>query len=141
MSKILIPVDGSPSSARAAEFVARLARASADVEVHVVNVQAMGDDWKVRRLYDSEELVRMEREWAESALQPARDVLTAAGVAIREHFERGDVAKTIVALAESLGCDQIVMGTRGMTALGGLVLGSVATKVLHLAPVPVTLVK
>jgi nucleotide-binding universal stress UspA family protein len=33
------------------------------------------------------------------------------------------------------------MGTRGRSALGDLVLGSVAVKVLHLAKVPVTLVK
>jgi nucleotide-binding universal stress UspA family protein len=38
-------------------------------------------------------------------------------------------------------CDAIVMGTRGMGAVSGLVLGSVATKVIHLADVPVTLVK
>jgi nucleotide-binding universal stress UspA family protein len=33
------------------------------------------------------------------------------------------------------------MGTRGMTAIGGLVMGSIATKVVHAAHVPVTLVK
>ncbi|MCJ9712965.1 universal stress protein, partial [Bordetella hinzii] len=38
-------------------------------------------------------------------------------------------------------CDRIVMGTRGLGAVGGLVLGSVAQKVIHLSPVPVTLVK
>ncbi|MFN5167526.1 MAG: universal stress protein [Pseudomonadota bacterium] len=37
--------------------------------------------------------------------------------------------------------DGIVMGSRGMGALGNLAFGSVATKVVHLADVPVTLVK
>jgi len=37
--------------------------------------------------------------------------------------------------------DEIVMGTRGLGRIGGLVLGSTATKVVHLAKVPVTLVK
>jgi nucleotide-binding universal stress UspA family protein len=37
--------------------------------------------------------------------------------------------------------DQVVIGSRGLGAIGRLVLGSVATKVAHLARVPVTLVK
>jgi nucleotide-binding universal stress UspA family protein len=44
-------------------------------------------------------------------------------------------------LARRLGVDQIVIGSRGLGAIGKLVLGSVATKVAHLARVPVTLVK
>jgi len=51
------------------------------------------------------------------------------------------VAETIAEFAVSCGCDQIVMGTRGMGSLEGLLLGSITTKVLHLVRVPVTLVK
>jgi nucleotide-binding universal stress UspA family protein len=43
--------------------------------------------------------------------------------------------------AESKGCDLIYMGTRGLNAMSGLLLGSVATRVLHLAKMPVVLVK
>ena len=139
--KILLPVDGSEGSARAARHVAGLATMAKDLEVHVVNVQARGDDWMVRRMIKPEELVKMEREWGEAAIAPARAILTAAGVACTEHMEQGEVGPTIARLAEELGCDQIVMGTRGHTALGDLVMGSVAVKVLHLSKVPVTLVK
>ncbi|ARP81841.1 hypothetical protein CAL12_14125 [Bordetella genomosp. 8] len=38
-------------------------------------------------------------------------------------------------------CDQIVMGSRGLGTTAGLWLGSVTTKTLHLAQVPVTIVK
>jgi nucleotide-binding universal stress UspA family protein len=51
------------------------------------------------------------------------------------------VARSIVERAHELGCTHIVMGTRGMSLLGNLVLGSVATKVIHAARCPVTLVK
>ena len=57
------------------------------------------------------------------------------------HLVIGDPATAIVKLARRLNCDLIVMGTRGMGKVAGLVLGSVATKVVHLADAPVTLVK
>ncbi|MEW5770913.1 MAG: universal stress protein [Pseudomonadota bacterium] len=139
--KILLPVDGPRSSANAARHVAGLAVLIKDLEVHLVNVQPLGDDWMTRRTLKAEELDRLEREWAETALAPARETLAAAGIACREHFTQGEVAQSIARLAGELGCDQIVMGTRGLGSLGDLLMGSVATKVLHLAGLPVTLVK
>jgi nucleotide-binding universal stress UspA family protein len=53
----------------------------------------------------------------------------------------GHIGQTIARRADELGCDGIVMGTSGRGALGNLLLGSVATKVIHHAKVPVTLVK
>jgi nucleotide-binding universal stress UspA family protein len=139
--KILLPVDGSESSVRAAHHVAGLARCLVDLEVHLVNVQPLGDDWMVRRMIKPEELAKMEQEWAESAIAPIRAVLGTTGVACVDHVAQGEVAETIARLAKELACDQIVMGTRGHGALRDLFLGSVAIKVLHLANVPVTLVK
>ncbi|TCS72377.1 nucleotide-binding universal stress UspA family protein [Sulfuritortus calidifontis] len=139
--KLLLPVDGSEGSARAARHVAGLARMVPGLEVHLLNVQPPGDDWMTRRAFKPEELARMEQEWAEAAIEPARAILKAAGVTFSEHFAQGEIAPTIARLAKELGCDQIVMGSRGQSALGGLLMGSVATKVLHLAEMPVTLVK
>jgi nucleotide-binding universal stress UspA family protein len=141
LHKILLPVDGSESSVRAAHHVAGLARCLVDLEVHLVNVQPLGDDWMVRRMIKADELAKMEHEWAESAIAPIRAVLGATGVACVDHVAQGEVAETIARLAKELACDQIVMGTRGHGALRDLFLGSVAIKVLHLANVPVTLVK
>lgn len=139
--KLLLSVDGSKCSSRAAEYCVAQAQRARELEVHVVNVQPRGDDWMVRRLIKPEELARMERDWAEGALSPAREILTKGKVKFTEHFEQGEVAKTVVELCERLQCDGIVMGTRGMSAIGDLLLGSVANKVLHLAKVPVTFVK
>ena len=140
-SKILLPVDGSESSARAARHVAKLASLLRNQEIHLVNVQPLGDDWMIRRTIKPEELARMEQEWAETALAPAREILLQAGIDFTSHTLQGDIAPCIVRLAEQLGCGQIVMGSRGLTTIGDLLLGSIAHKVLHLSRIPVTLVK
>ena len=139
--KILLPVDGSDGSLRAAQHVASIASQMKALVVHLVNVQPPGDDWMVRRMIKPAELAKMEQEWADTALTPAGEILTKAGINIEAHPLQGEVAPTIARLAQELDCDQIVMGTRGLSALGDLLMGSVATKVLHLSKVPVTLVK
>ena len=139
--KILLPVDGSEGSSHAARHVGGIAAMVPDLQVHLVNVQPPGDDWMVRRMLKAEELDKMEKEWGESAIAPARTILAAAGLTATEHIVQGEVAETIARLARELGCDQIIMGSSGRSALGGLLLGSVAVKVLHLADRPVTLVK
>jgi nucleotide-binding universal stress UspA family protein len=139
--KILLPVDGSKSASHAAHHVATLAAMVPDLQVHLLNVQPPGDDWMVRRMVKPGELVTLEEEWGESAIAPVRAILKAAGVSCTEHIEQGETADTIVRVARELACDQIIMGSHGRTALRGLLLGSVVTKVLHLADQPVTVVK
>jgi nucleotide-binding universal stress UspA family protein len=68
-------------------------------------------------------------------------VLDEAGVAYEEAVVVGPVAPTIAKYAEDQGCDLIIMGTRGLGSVTGMVLGSIATKVLSLVNIPVTLVK
>ena len=76
----------------------------------------------------------------------ARSRLDGQDIVYTSHVEVGDVAQTIARYARELHCDQVIMGTRGLgsggvAAISGLLLGSIATKVLHLVEVPVTLVK
>ncbi len=139
--KILLPVDGSECSARAARHVAHIAGLVSGYEVHLVNVQPLGDDWMVRRMIRPEELTKMEREWSDAALAPAGEILRQSGIDFESHALQGDIAPTLVQLAEQLGCGQIVMGSRGFSSIGDLLMGSIAHKVLHLARIPVTLVK
>jgi nucleotide-binding universal stress UspA family protein len=55
--------------------------------------------------------------------------------------ERGAVPATIDRVAREEHAAQIIMGTRGLGGVRGLLLGSVATQLLHMTDVPVTLVK
>lgn len=75
------------------------------------------------------------------ALRPAQDKLDQAGVKYTVAHQVGNAAEVIARYVKSHGCDQVVMGTRGLGSMHSMVLGSVATKVLHLVDVPVTLVK
>jgi nucleotide-binding universal stress UspA family protein len=52
----------------------------------------------------------------------------------------GGPAHALVAIADEVGADLIVAGTRGHSSVGGLVLGSVAQRLLHLAHQPVLIV-
>jgi nucleotide-binding universal stress UspA family protein len=74
-------------------------------------------------------------------LAAAEKVLEEAAIPYTTEVLTGHVAEVIGRRADEIGCDNIVMGTRGMTAISNLLMGSVATKVLHFANVPVTLVK
>jgi nucleotide-binding universal stress UspA family protein len=77
---------------------------------------------------------------SDAMLAPSRRVLDDAGVAYEAVRLVGPIAETIVEHATKVGADMIFMGTRGMTALANVALGSVTTRVLHLAHVPVLLV-
>jgi nucleotide-binding universal stress UspA family protein len=53
----------------------------------------------------------------------------------------GPIARSLASEAKKLKCDMIVMGTHGMGAVSGMLLGSVAAKTVHLAHCPVVLVR
>jgi len=88
-----------------------------------------------------EKMERLQKEHSEGFLRPSAAVARAAGVPYTSEILIGDVALTIVKRANELNCNSIIIGTHGMSAIGNLLMGSVATKVVHLAKCPVTLVK
>lgn len=140
MQKILIPVDDSENALRAVQHAATMARGNPALELCLLNVQEPIEPRLHAHLTHDELRDMMVRE-AEQVLEPMRSILSDAGVAFRADWRSGPVAPTIADYAREAGCDAIVMGTRGMSAIGNLVMGSTATKVVHLAHVPVTLVK
>jgi nucleotide-binding universal stress UspA family protein len=75
------------------------------------------------------------------ALQSAQAVLDGAGVDYECEVAKGDPAHTIIDISERFGCDLIVMGARGASALRSAMMGSVSNEVLHASGVPVMIVK
>ncbi len=141
MRKALVPVDGSPNSDRAVRHVVALAGICTSMDIVLLNVQPEIEDWQVRRFLKKEEVEAMEESKGGDALQSARAVLDAAGVRYTPQVLIGPIAETIAKTALEQNCDGIVMGTRGLGAAASALLGSVAAQVVHLADVPVTLVK
>lgn len=139
--KVLVPVDGSDHSERAVRFAARLAHDPARLRIVLLNVQPAPSD--VDTLHMAQNAIHEHlRARGEGMLGSARKILADARI---EHEAAVEVAAEpageIARVSREHGCDQIVMGTRGLGALAGLALGSVATKVVHLVEVPVTLVR
>jgi nucleotide-binding universal stress UspA family protein len=141
MKKVLLPVDGSKSSDNAVKHVIDLARSGLNIEIHVLNVQMPIQSGEIHRFIPKENIEGYYREEGEKALQSARALLTQANLPYIATMQTGPVAETIAAYVKKHGRDAVIMGTRGMTSLGTLLMGSTATKIIHVLDVPVTLVK
>jgi nucleotide-binding universal stress UspA family protein len=142
MRKLLVPVDNSDGAMRALDYAIRYAKERGPGELVIVHAHEPPLVYGEIAMYLPEEKAEeLQREHSEGILRPAIEKAREAGVTFTSEILIGDVAKSIVSCAEASGCCGIVMGTRGMSAIGNLVMGSVATKVIHLTKLPVTLVK
>ena len=144
---ILVPVDGSEHSFRALEVACSLAKAESKKIrlLHVVPNKDIPEALKrfaqVEHIQESPELL-YESGVAENVLNTARDQAAAIGASdVESAVEYGEASKGILAAASEGDVDTIVMGTRGLSDIQGLVLGSVAHKVAHGADCRVIAVK
>ena len=136
--KILVAVDHSEISARALEAARGLASLShGEVWVlHLREREVMGKTGLLTSTESSDE--------AGAAVTAAVEALIQAGIkahGVVRDTVFGYTAREIVSDAAGLDADVIVMGTRGRGDLAGLVLGSTAHKVIHLADRPVLVVR
>ena len=136
--KILVAVDQSPASDRAVLAARDLALLSKG-EVWVLHLREFEQGGKAGALPPRETPSEAEAEVAAPV-----EILTQAGIKAHGTVKStmyGHAAREIVADAIELDCGVIVMGSRGRSDLAGLVLGSTAHKVIHLADRPVLIVR
>ncbi|NYT83158.1 universal stress protein [Alcaligenaceae bacterium] len=141
MRNILVPVDGSDSSVRAVKAAIQAMEDLKDCKLHVITVHPPIVSGNVTRFFSAEAINDYYQDEGRNALLPAKTVLDEAGVSYQDSVQVGPVAITIAKYAKDHGCDLIIMGTRGLGSVTGMVLGSIATKVLSLVDIPVTLIK
>ena len=140
--KILIAVDGSDVSLSSVNsLIKHVGWFRATPELHLLHAHPPVPVGLATRHVSHEALERYYREEGEAALAGARAVLDAAGLPYILHLHVGQPAETIVRLSGELACDLISMGSHGRDVLPNALLGSVATRVLHLSSVPVLLAK
>jgi nucleotide-binding universal stress UspA family protein len=136
--KILVAIDQSPVAERvlvAARDLAQLSGGEVRV-LHLREREILGGRGGVLD-YETGEQARGTADRAVRAL--AQDGIKASGQARNTPF--GHAAREIVGEARDFGAAVIIMGSRGHSDLAGLVLGSTAHKVIHLADRPVLVVR
>jgi nucleotide-binding universal stress UspA family protein len=141
MLRLVIAVDGSEASLRAIDTAARLAK-DTRVEAVLLNVRPAGGYHGDLTPREYERIGAEERDQQVRVLDAALRHAQLAGLenAIVQ-AEAGTPDIDIPRVAADRAADILVMGTRGLGSLGGLLLGSVAQRVVHHAKVPVLLVK
>lgn len=139
--KILLPFDGSLLALEAVRFAIRMAADGLNTSVVLANVQEPASLYELMVAHDPQVIEQVSAAAGANTLQAAQALLDAAGLAYETEVASGDPAHTLVDILENYGCDLVVMGASGTSALRSALLGSVSNEVLHAAGVPVMIVK
>ena len=139
-SKIMVAYDGSEHSQRAAKIAGDLARRQTKAELWLVCVQDTIPYWRGESYVLINELMDAQTRIGKNLLRDAKKII-GEKLTIHEELLFGSPAEKILDIAETNKCDLIIMGTRGLSGLRGLLLGSQVQKVISHAHCPVLTVK
>lgn len=142
MRRLLVPTDFSAAAEEAWRTARRLAQ-SLGAELVLVHVfveaplysESPFSGRRLREVYESA------RGWAEEKLEQWAGEARASGLTVRTKFRTGMPYQEIVMAAGECDADLIVMGTHGRGGVERALLGSVADRVIRLAPCPVLSVR
>lgn len=139
--RLLVPIDGSASAKAALKHALWLAQKSPSSTIVLINVQnreSLGlSELHAETANDHETADKRSAEILATAAKACED----AQIKFKIKREFGPIPDTIATVAQETEVDQIVMGTRGLGGVAGLILGSVAMGVVHRTDIPVTLVQ
>jgi nucleotide-binding universal stress UspA family protein len=136
--KILLAVDGSPNSDLAVDYAAKLA-AAFDATLLIVHAYAQTSD--LLGYDDIEKRVAARKTTGQGVIDRARQRLAGSSATITEDLLEGPEAEAILAAADAQKVDLVVMGTRGLGAIKGMLFGSVSHKVAQHVHCPVMLIR
>jgi nucleotide-binding universal stress UspA family protein len=140
--KIVHPTDFSECATQAEAVAADLAR-QLDGELVLVQVLVEAPLYsegfisrrQVQTVFDAQ------RKWTEQTLEARAEQLRQSGIKTSWRVQSGAPFEEIVRTAEEERAGMIVMGTHGRGGLNHMLLGSVAERVIRLAPCPVLTVR
>jgi nucleotide-binding universal stress UspA family protein len=136
---ILLAVDGSEHALNAARMASSLANAMNSQTLRIVVAYNpipvhLGDPYM-------QDAINARISETEEIIQDAVQAVGAVSAEILTEMIEGDPAETIIELAKTHNSNVIIMGSRGLGKLAGLLLGSTSQKVVSYAPCPVLIVK
>ncbi len=135
--RILVAVDGSRFSDKVMEKAIEYAKL---LEAEVVFVYCHRKYPRLLKQPYRDHLITEINDEATETVKPYLDQLEDAGIPIVERLLETPAGAAIAETAESEKCDLIIMGSRGLSNLQGLIIGSTTNRVLHLATCPVLVV-
>jgi nucleotide-binding universal stress UspA family protein len=138
--KILLPVDGSDHTKRMLSYIAAHDELLGTEHEYTVFTAVPPVPPHAAAYLDQSTLNNYYLEQAEAVLRPVLKFADQQGWKVAVSHAPGDAAQSIAALVATLKPDLIVMGTHGHSALGNVILGSVATGVLARCKMPVLLI-
>ncbi|WP_420992031.1 universal stress protein [Cupriavidus sp. 30B13] len=139
MTTVVLATDGSANSVAAARRLLAPGVLTPPLVVHLVHASP-DIEGRPRPYFSTDLLEQWVDEAAAQAFAAILPLLLPACASVTEHRRLGDPAEVITEVAAQSGADMIVMGTHGRGALLAAVLGSVASRVVASATVPVLLV-
>jgi nucleotide-binding universal stress UspA family protein len=135
--RILVAVDGSSFSEKVIQEAIEYARL---LEAEVVFVYCHRKYPRLMKQPYRDHMISEIRDETDKIVKPYLDMLTNAGVSYVERLLETPAGVTIAETAEGERCDLIIMGSRGLSNLQGLIVGSTTNRVLHLAKCAVLVV-
>jgi nucleotide-binding universal stress UspA family protein len=139
IQKILIPIDGSESSKRALEFGIAIAK-SAKAKITILEV--IEDFGPLPGYYEAAPPGKDRVKWiSEQRFDKVHTILDDSTIQWDRKVAEGYAADEILNTAEQGKYDMIVIGSRGMGAVGRFLVGSVSDRVVHHAHCSVTVVR
>jgi nucleotide-binding universal stress UspA family protein len=136
--KILLAVDGSRHSDLAVDYAAGLARA---FKAALLVVHAYPQTSDLLGYQDFETLVARRKATGQTVVDKVRERLENSGLDFQEDLLEGPEADAILAAGRAHEVDLIIMGTRGLGTIEGVLFGSVSRKVSQHAHCPVMLIR
>jgi nucleotide-binding universal stress UspA family protein len=137
-ASIIVALDGSEQSLLALKHARAIAEYFGS---RLVLVHAYPHTYDLRDSTEYNNLIALRIKEGEAIIAAARKHLGRTSIEVEEDLLEGPAAEAILSAAAARKSDLIVMGSRGMGSLKGLVFGSVSTKVSHYAACPVMVVR
>lgn len=146
MDKILFPTDGSKHSLKAAEYARRFLERSPKSCLTILHVSDIPKEllvhgYMLEATLDPQVIKELMEDKHEKVLNSTKEIFSGGDFKIDTLIQMGNPVEVICRLVEQEGYDLIIMGSRGLGELKGLLMGSVSDRVSHLAKCPVLIYK